>query len=112
MNAPASPPPAGAPAPSPGPSLAELIYVELLGRAFLRVNDVATIKPDPASLAKLSMELADAFTNEKKAQLAALGPKNQGYDIKIDDLVSWDNKPEEPKAAAKPADAKPAAAKT
>ena len=79
------PPPAGAPAPSPGPSLAELIYVELLGRAFLRVNDVATIKPDPASLAKLSMELADAFTNEKKAQLAALGPKNQGYDIKIDD---------------------------
>jgi hypothetical protein len=110
MNAPASPPPAAAPAASSGPSLAELIYVELLGRAFLRVNDVATIKPDPTSLAKLSMELADAFTNEKKAQLAALGPKNQGYDIKIDDLVSWDA-PKAAPAEAPKADAKPAPAK-
>ena len=34
-----------------GPSLAELIYVELVGRAFLRVENNAVIKPDPALLA-------------------------------------------------------------
>ena len=93
MNAPATPPAATAGAAgTSGPDLAELIYVELIGRAFLRVDNAATIKPDPASLAKLSLQLAEAYAKEKRAALAALGPKNIGYDVKLDDLMNWEKK--------------------
>ena len=75
-----------------GPDLAELIFVELIGRAFLRVENTATIKPDPATIAKLSLDLAAAYDKEKKDRLAALGPKNVGYEMKLDDLANWDKK--------------------
>ena len=86
-----SPSPAAAAA-AAGPHLAELLYVELIGRAFLRVDNAATIKPDAASLAKLSLDLAETYKAAKKAALAELGPKNVGYDVKIDDLMSWEKK--------------------
>ncbi len=79
-EAPAKPPP------SSGPSLAELIYVELVGRAFLRVENNAVIKPDPAQLAKLSIALATEFEKAEHAHRAASGPKNVGYDVKNLDL--------------------------
>ena len=79
--------PAAAPA-SPGASLAELIYVELLGRAFLRVENNAVIKPDPAQLAKLSIALATEFDKAMKEHKAASGPKNVGYDVTKLDLGS------------------------
>ena len=75
-----------------GPDLAEIIYVELVGRAFMRVDNNASVKPDGATLAKLSLELAEAYFQEKKTALAALGPKNVGYDVKLDDLMSWEKK--------------------
>ena len=70
----------------PGTSLAELIYVELVGRAFLRVENNAVIKPDPALLAKLSMALAAEFEKAAAEHRAASGPKNIGYDVKTLDL--------------------------
>jgi hypothetical protein len=71
---------------SPGASLAELIYVELVGRAFLRVENNAVIKPDPAQLAKLAIELATEFEKTAKAHKAASGPRNVGYDVSKMDL--------------------------
>ena len=47
------------------------------------VDNAATIKPDAASLAKLSLDLAETYKAAKKAALAELGPKNVGYDVKI-----------------------------
>jgi hypothetical protein len=67
-------------------SLAELIYVELVGRAFLRVENAAVFKPDPAQLAKLSIVLATAFQKAEKEHRAASGPKNVGYDVGLMDL--------------------------
>ena len=75
-----------------GPDLAEIIYVELIGRAFMRVENAASVKPDAAILAKFSLELAEAYFAQKKEALAALGPKNVGYDVKLDDLMSWEKK--------------------
>jgi hypothetical protein len=81
MNAPAAPASASA-----ATSLAELIYVELIGRAFLRVENNAVIKPDPAQLAKLSIALATEFEKAATLHRAASGPKNVGYDVKNLDL--------------------------
>ena len=75
--------------PSTGQKLSELIYVELIGRAFLRVENAATIKPDPGQLAKLSLELADVFRKVEADKLAEAGPKNVGYDIKSADIGNW-----------------------
>lgn len=89
MNAPVANPAA---APSSSTSLDQLIYIELLGRAFLRVENNAVIKPDPAALAKLSMELAEVFRKAEVARLADLGPKNVGYEVKLDDITNWERK--------------------
>ncbi len=74
--------------PQSGTSLAELIYVELIGRAFLRVENNAVIKPDPAQLARLSIVLATEFENAAIEHRAASGPKNVGYDVQKLDLGS------------------------
>jgi hypothetical protein len=79
---------AAAPASAPGASLAELLYVELVGRAFLRVENSAQIKPDPVQLAKLSIELATVFQKAAKEHKALSGPKNVGYDVTKLDLGS------------------------
>ncbi|HEY6864805.1 MAG TPA: hypothetical protein VI319_12990 [Burkholderiales bacterium] len=69
--------------------LAAAIYVELVGRAFLRVDNAATIKPEAAVLAKLSFELAAAFQESAKTSLAALGPQNVGYNVQLGDIAGW-----------------------
>jgi len=89
MNAPATP----AAAAAGGHSLDELIFVELAGRA-LQVSNGALVVAggDPVKLAKLSMQLADAYRETHKARLAELGPKNVGYEIQMDDLINWEKK--------------------
>ena len=72
--------------------LAARIYVELVGRGFLRVENAAVIKPPPEALAKLSFELAEAFQKEVKEFRSASGPKNIGYDIQMSDMAGWDKK--------------------
>jgi hypothetical protein len=70
--------------------LAAAIYVELVGRAFMRVENAASVKPEAAVLAKLSFELAAAFQDTAKTSLAALGPQNVGYNVQLGDLAGWD----------------------
>jgi hypothetical protein len=70
--------------------LAELIYVELVGRAFLRVENAAVIKPEPEVLAKLSLALAAAFRKADKVDKAAAGPQNVGYDVQLADITKWE----------------------
>jgi hypothetical protein len=75
-----------------GQPLAEVaaaIYVELIGRAFLRVDNAAVIKPEAAALATLSFELAAAFKKAEHAAQAASGPKNVGYDVQLGDIDGW-----------------------
>lgn len=75
--------------PSSGQKLSELLYVELIGRAFLRMENTATIKPDPGQLAKLSLQLAEVFKKAEADLIAESGPKNIGYDIKSSDIGNW-----------------------
>jgi hypothetical protein len=70
-------------------ALAAAIYVELIGRAFLRVDNAAVIKPDAGILAALSYELAAAFKKTEKSQQTAAGPQNVGYNVDIADLAGW-----------------------
>ena len=75
-----------------GQSLTEVaaaIYVELVGRAFLRVDNAAVIKPEARALAALSFELAATFKKVEQAVLAAAGPKNVGYDVQLGDIDGW-----------------------
>ena len=70
--------------------LASRIYVELVGRAFLRADDTAVIKPNPAELAKLSLQLAEIFRKVEKVFNAAAGPQNIGYNVELADMAKWD----------------------
>ena len=70
--------------------LASRIYVELVGRAFLRADNTAVIKPDPGELAKLSLQLAEIFRKTEKAAGAAAGPQNVGYNVELADMAKWD----------------------
>jgi hypothetical protein len=79
------------PAAKPGTQdLASRIYVELVGRAFLRADDTAVIKPNPAELAKLSLQLAETFRKVEKVFNAAAGPQNIGYNVELADMAKWD----------------------
>jgi len=79
------------PAANPGiADLASRIYVELVGRAFLRAENTAVIKPDPAELAKLSLQLAETFRKVEKVLNAAAGPQNVGYNVDLADIAKWD----------------------
>lgn len=69
--------------------LSKQIYVELVGRAFLRADNAATFKPDPAELAKISIQLAETFQKVQKVVHAAAGPQNVGYDIQMTDMAGW-----------------------
>jgi hypothetical protein len=84
------PTPAQPPANPGTPDLASRIYVELVGRAFLRVDNAAVIKPDPMELAKLSIRLAEIFGRVNKAANAAAGPQNAGYKVDLADMAKWD----------------------
>jgi len=70
--------------------LASRIYVELVGRAFLRADDTAVIKPNPAELAKLSLQLAEIFRKVEKVFNAAAGTQNIGYNVELADMAKWD----------------------
>jgi len=70
--------------------LASRIYVELVGRAFLRVDNAAVFKPDPGELAKLSIQLAETFRKTEKAASAVAGPQNVGYNIELADMAKWE----------------------
>jgi hypothetical protein len=70
--------------------LASRIYVELVGRAFLRTDNAAVVKPDAAELAKLSIQLAEAFRKVESAASAAAGPKNIGYNVDLADMAKWE----------------------
>jgi hypothetical protein len=79
------------PAANPGTQgLASRIYVELVGRSFLRVENAAVFKPDPAELAKLSFQLAETFRKAEKAANAAAGPQNVGYNVELADMAKWE----------------------
>jgi hypothetical protein len=76
---------------SPGfQDLASRIYVELVGRAFLRAENTAVIKPDPSELAKLSLQLAETFRKVERVVNAAAGPQNVGYNVELADMAKWD----------------------
>jgi hypothetical protein len=69
--------------------LAAAIYVELVGRAFLRTDNAAVIKPEAGALVALSFELAAAFKKVEKAVLATAGPQNVGYKVDVGDIDGW-----------------------
>lgn len=89
MNAPVANPAAAA---GSSQSLDELIFVELCGRALQCTDAAAAVKPNPAILAKLSIQLADAYRAAYKEKMADLMPKNVGYEINMDDITNWDTK--------------------
>ncbi len=97
MSGHAAPPPApkadaGGPAAPTGAhtNLAELIYIELVGRAFLRVENAAVIKPEPDALAALSIKLAETFQKVAVKHKIDNTPKSTaGYELTTEDVASW-----------------------
>src|SRR5258708_4327468 len=83
-------PPRHPPARTGSLAAASGFYVELVGRAFLRAENTAVIKPDPAELAKLSLQLAETFRKVEKVVNAAAGPQNVGYNVELADMAKWD----------------------
>ena len=73
-----------------GPGLAELIYIELVGRAFLRVENVAVIKPEPAALATLSIQLAETWQKTAAKHKVDNTPNSTaGYELSTADVEGW-----------------------
>ena len=71
-------------------SLAELIYIELVGRAFLRVENAAVIKPEPEALAALSIKLAGAWQTVAAKHKVDTTPKSTaGYELSTEDVAGW-----------------------
>jgi phosphotransacetylase len=82
--------PARPPANPATQDLASRIYVELVGRAFLRSDNTAVIKPDAAELAKLALQLAETFRALEAAAGAAAGPRNVDYRVDLADMAKWE----------------------
>jgi hypothetical protein len=71
-------------------SLAELIYIELVGRAFLRVENAAVIKPEPDALAALSIQLAETWQKvAAKHKVDTTPVSTAGYELTTEDVASW-----------------------
>ena len=69
-------------------SLAEMIYVQLISRAFTAEGGKPKMGLDPSAIAKMSLELAGVFMKADHEAKVDLLPKNQGYDVKQLDLGS------------------------
>jgi hypothetical protein len=82
-----------APAPSsisdPLRNLAAKIYIELICRNVVVIDNAAQIKSNPESLAKISFKLAEVFQRVGVEVKAPSLPKNQEFDMRAADISGW-----------------------
>jgi hypothetical protein len=74
-------------------SLAELLYVELVGRVMFPTGAASTAaKPNPENLAKMCIKLAEAFDKaQKQSDIDAIPTANK-FEVDMSDIAGWDKK--------------------
>jgi len=70
--------------------MAAEIFTRLAVRDVVQTSHTEPIKPDPASLARLSFKLADAFMTIEAELSGVVDPNAPKYDFSKVDLGSWD----------------------
>jgi hypothetical protein len=74
-------------------SLAELLYVDLVGRVMFPTGAASTAtKPNPENLAKMCIKLAEAFDKAQAQELLDAAPKAAKYDVQLSDISGWEKK--------------------
>jgi hypothetical protein len=81
--------PAASPISDPLRSLAAKIYIELICRNVVVIDNAAQIKSNPESLAKISFKLAEVFQRVGVEVKAPSLPKNQEFDMSAADISGW-----------------------
>ena len=76
-----------------GRSLAELLYVDLVGRLMFPTGATSSAaKPNPENIAKMCIKLAEAFDAVKKQSDIDAIPVTTKFEIDAADLARWDSK--------------------
>ena len=74
-------------------SLAELLYVELVGRVMFPTGAASTAtKPNPENLAKMCIKLAEAFDKAQKQSDIDAIPTASKFEVDMSDIAGWDKK--------------------
>ena len=73
-------------------TLAELLYVELVGRVMFPTGASTAAKPNPENLAKMCIKLAEAFDKVNKQNELDAAPKAAKFDVQLSDITGWDQK--------------------
>lgn len=74
-------------------SLAELLYVDLVGRVMFPTGGASTAtKPNPENLAKMCIKLAEAFDKAQTQETLDAAPKAAKYDVQLSDISGWEKK--------------------
>ena len=75
-------------------SLAELLYVDLVGRVMFPngASASAAAKPNPENLAKMCIKLAEAFEKAQHQETLDAAPKAAKYDVQLSDISGWEKK--------------------
>ena len=73
-------------------TLAELLYVELVGRVMFPTGASTAAKPNPENLAKMCIKLAEAFDKANKQYEIDAIPTATKFDVQMSDIAGWDKK--------------------
>ena len=73
-------------------SLAELLYVELVGRVMFPTGASTAAKPNPENLAKMCIKLAETFDKAKRQSDIDAIPTATKFEVDMNDIAGWDKK--------------------
>ena len=73
-------------------TLAELLYVELVGRVMFPQGASTAAKPNPENLAKMCIKLAEAFDKAKRQSDIDAIPTATKFEVDMNDIAGWDKK--------------------
>ncbi len=73
-------------------TLAELLYVELVGRVMFPQGASTAAKPNPENLAKMCIKLAEVFDQAKRQSDIDAIPTATKFEVDMNDIAGWDKK--------------------
>ena len=73
-------------------TLAELLYVELVGRVMFPQGASTAAKPNPENLAKMCIKLAETFDRAKRQSDIDAIPTATKFEVDMNDIAGWDKK--------------------
>ncbi|MBM3347592.1 MAG: hypothetical protein FJY55_14005 [Betaproteobacteria bacterium] len=76
-----------------GATLAERLYVELVGRVMFPAGAASSAtKPNPENLAKMCIKLAETFEKARKQSEIDAIPTATKFEVDMSDIAGWDKK--------------------